>query len=90
MTKLKVFVEDGCGLCAESVRLVEVCRQMYPRLTVEIVDVARDGSAKPEEVFAVPTFMLDGRVLSLGNPNPATLTSAISEALAGEESCPAT
>ncbi len=48
----------------------------YPQLAVRVTDM--DQSPVPhEDVVAVPTFMLDGRILSLGNPDPGRLRREI-------------
>lgn len=84
MAVLQVFVKDGCILCARSLHLAEQCREMFPALTVEVVDLSSDGDAKPDDVFAVPTFVLNGRVICLGNPSLPALSTAIAETLTGE------
>ena len=78
--ELDVFVSPGCDNCARAVRLAGEVDDAYPDLAVRVVDVAT--AQQPEDVFAVPTFVLNGRVLSLGNPHRADLRRQI-EALLG-------
>lgn len=78
---LQVYVEEGCALCRHSRELAEEASRLYPQLRVEVVDVQSDGSAPPDEVFAVPTFLLNGRVLFLGNPRASHLHRALRRAL---------
>jgi hypothetical protein len=81
---LRVFVETGCRNCDWALRLAEEVRERFPELDVWVADIADSTSERPEEVFAVPTFLLDGRVVSLGNPRPGKLVSDISAALERE------
>ena len=79
MLKLEVYVSKDCWSCAESRRIVEDIAPLYPKVVVELLDV---GSAeRPETVFAVPTFVLDGQIISLGNPYRAELRKKIEKAL---------
>ena len=78
--ELQVFVEVGCEMCDRALQLAASVDNAYPRLTVSIVDV-RDDTGHEEDVFAVPTFMLNGRVLSLGNPQSSYLHGEIESLL---------
>jgi glutaredoxin len=79
MLKLQVYVRDDCWSCAEARRLVKNIAPLYPEIVVEMVNVEKDH--KPDSDFAVPTFMLDGQIISLGNPYPEELQGKIEKAL---------
>ena len=79
--ELEVFIESGCLSCDRAVRLAKDVETDYPQLSVRVIDIGGDAT-RPEEVFAVPTFMLNGRVVSLGNPSVSELCSEI-DALLG-------
>lgn len=67
---LEVYVAPDCVGCETARRLVgEVVRQALPRLRVRLVDLGEPDAVRDPAVFAVPTYLLDGRVLSLGNPD---------------------
>ncbi len=61
--------------------MAEIARQ-FPQLITEIINLDEPGAEKPEEVFAVPTYMLDGKIISLGNPYPEQLRAKITSVLA--------
>ena len=82
MALLQVFVENRCSNCRRAIALAEQARGRFPALRVEIVNLSEQRSEPPEAVFAVPTFLLDGEVLSLGNPRPADLMQRLSAGLA--------
>ncbi len=51
-------------------------REMFPTLTVDLMEL--DGvRTLPHGVVATPTYLLDGRVISLGNPRREDLVAMI-------------
>lgn len=74
MHHLRIYIGDGCGTCLTACELAaEVERWNIPNLTVDIVDLEGSGVVRPDVVFAVPTYVLDDAVISLGNPSPDEL-----------------
>ena len=67
MTKLEIYVTDDCWSCEESRRLAAEVRASVRNVEVELVDL--NSSRRPSYVFAAPTYVLDGRVIFLGNPH---------------------
>ena len=60
-----VYIADDCWSCQETRRIVADITPQFPEVQVELRDM---NQAKPDDVFAVPTYVLNGRVISLGNP----------------------
>ncbi len=83
-TVLQVFVEPTCETCRRAIQLAEGVDAAYPQLAVDIVDI-RNRESERDDVFAVPTFVLDDRVLSLGNPQESTLRREIELLLGARE-----
>jgi len=79
--RLEVYVSSQCLNCDEAVRLAEEAAARYPCVIVRVVDLDQEGSPPPEPVVAVPTYVLDGRVVSLGNPYPEELFARLHEAV---------
>jgi hypothetical protein len=75
--ELRVFVAKHCWGCKEAREIASQMQQGYPELTVEVIDLDGVRVEKPEEVFATPTYLLNGRVVSLGNPRPERLRKMI-------------
>ncbi len=46
---------------------------------MELVDLSTQQ--RPENIFAVPTYTLNGKVISLGNPYPRELRQKLQSAL---------
>jgi hypothetical protein len=67
---LRVFVAQDCSACIEAREIAARIGQDYAHLKVEIVDIADEQAVVPEAVFATPTYMLNNRLVSLGNPKP--------------------
>ena len=66
MTKLEIYVTDDCWSCEESRRLAAQVRASVTDVEVELVDL--DSGRRPSYVFAAPTYVLNGKVIFLGNP----------------------
>lgn len=82
---LKIFVTTHCPGCAEAQATATRIKQDYPHLPVELIDLDDPQAHIPEAVFATPTYMLNDRVVSLGNPSPAEIAQWAKDAMA----CPA-
>ncbi len=78
--RLEVYVSSQCLNCDEAVRLAEEAAARYPNVVVRVVDLDLEGSPPPDPVVAVPTYLLNGRVVSLGNPYPEELFARLHEA----------
>ncbi len=75
MPKLDVYVSDECWSCRETRRLVACMREHFPYIDIAVFDLDRDNW--PQHVFAVPTYILDGKLISLGNPTEETLQATL-------------
>jgi hypothetical protein len=66
---LDIYVAPDCVVCETARDLAGVIRALgWPDLEVRVLDLSNPGVIRPESVFAVPTYVLNGRVISLGNP----------------------
>lgn len=74
---LRVYVEAGCTTCAHALELMERVREEFPGVIVEAIDVGVSSDQLPQEVFAVPTVLLNDRVISLGTPSWERLVEEI-------------
>jgi glutaredoxin len=75
---LHVYIADDCWSCHETRRIVADIMPQFPEVHIELRDMSQD---KPDDVFAVPTYMLNGRVISLGNPTREELRQKLTNAL---------
>jgi hypothetical protein len=63
---LTVFVSGHCFNCTESLRIADQISKRYPQVRVTVVNV--DDARPNADIFAVPTYTLDGKIAFLGNP----------------------
>jgi len=67
---LKIFVTETCPGCVEALDTATRIEQDFPNIVVQVVNMDSPTATIPDEVFATPTYMLNNRVVSLGNPGP--------------------
>ena len=67
---LKIFITTGCRGCKRALELAEWCREVEPRLDVQVVDLSVEPDAGGNLVFAVPTYVYGDQAIFLGNPSP--------------------
>lgn len=79
MARLEIFVSAHCLGCGEARALAGAAAEQLPELAVSVTDIAAldAGQTLPDEVFAVPTYLLDGRRLFLGNPSLPELLARV-------------
>ena len=79
--KLVLYIGEKCPSCALAVEVAERARVEFPHVDVSVVDLGVSSEEQPEGVFAVPTFLLDGTVVSLGTPSWERLAPLLAVAL---------
>lgn len=64
---LDIYITTVCTNCGEALLIAERA-QSIAGLKVAVVNLDQPGQRIPPHVVAVPTYVLDGNVVSLGNP----------------------
>lgn len=64
-----IYVSNSCSICTYTYEIVNQIRYNFPKVDVHLVDIHETQEAIPDLVFATPTYLLNGRVWSLGNPS---------------------
>lgn len=82
--RLRVYITSQCFSCEEAVLIAAEITQKFPQIITEIVNLEDPCASKPEMVFAVPTYLLDGKLLSLGNPYREHLFAKIADVLSAD------
>lgn len=73
--ELTIFISEHCFNCKESLQIAEEIKQKYPEIAVRILNI---DNAKPDaEIFAVPTYTLNGKIVFLGNPTDEEIDSLL-------------
>lgn len=78
---LRIYIGKHCWSCAEAIRLAEDVRRNFAGLNVELIDLEAQGSVNHDNVFTTPTYVFNGRTISLGNPTPEELFAKVSASL---------
>ncbi len=71
MHTLTVYIADDCWSCVETRRILDDVMPLFPNTLLNLVNTATQPL--PENVFAVPTYLLNDKVISLGNPTREAL-----------------
>lgn len=78
---LRIYVGKHCWSCDEAVRLSAEVRSNFTKLDVEVIDLEAEGSVNHDDVFSTPTYVFNGRTISLGNPSSEELLARLSALL---------
>ena len=65
--RLEIYVASICDNCEEALRIADLARDI-DGIDVAVIDLDHTDQPAPQHVVAVPTYLLDGRIVSLGNP----------------------
>ncbi len=77
VASVSIYVAKHCEICAYSYEVAETIRNEFPQVEVRIIDMENTSEAIPDRVFATPTYLLNGRVWSLGNPSPQQVNDTL-------------
>ncbi len=81
MPQLDVYVAEHCFGCEEARRLAAAIASRFALLSVRVVDLEHEPDERPESLVAVPSYVLDGRVIALGNPRQSDLFASLERLL---------
>ena len=79
--RVEIYVAEHCNLCAYAYEVAQRIRADFPAVQLSIINLSQTNKAIPESVFATPTYLLNGRLWSLGNPSPEDVQRRLSLAL---------
>ena len=79
---LKIYITENCPGCDEARSVAAKVKREYPDFLVELIDIAGNQAVVPDTIFATPTFMLNNRIVSLGNPSPEQVMQWVEEVTA--------
>lgn len=77
MNHLELYIMLDCPTCQRAVRVAERLALQFPELLVEVIDLDAPSVAIPGNVFAAPTFRLNGGIISLGTPDWETVVGRV-------------
>lgn len=80
--QLDIYIDDGCLNCEQARRIAERVQKQMPHIEVNLIEITGE---RPDNVFAVPTYLLDGSTLYLGNPSEQELFEKLEAAPSSEQ-----
>lgn len=78
---LTIYTMTHCPTCAETHRIAAAIGDRYRDLTIQLINLDQAPAMRPPAVFSVPTYLLNGTVISLGNPYLNDLDARVRHAL---------
>jgi hypothetical protein len=79
---VEIYVTGHCYVCEYTYEVAEMIREEYPEVALHLIDLMDPTQVVPPEVFATPTYLLNGKIWSLGNPSVEDVRAKLSQALA--------
>lgn len=77
--QLDIYIEPDCLTCEYAHEVAEHVRRELPEVKVRMIDLSEPETSAPPSIFAVPTYVLNGERLSLGNPDKDQLLQQLRE-----------
>lgn len=77
--RVAIYVLPDCGNCEYAREIAALIQREFPQVEVAVVDLANPAEPVPDAVFATPTYLLDGRLWSLGNPSPEEVRERLNQ-----------
>ncbi len=75
--EIVIYVSPHCANCDYAYVVAEQVAREFSQVDVRFVNMAAPEEPVPESVFATPTYLLNGRVWSLGNPSEDDVRAAL-------------
>jgi hypothetical protein len=75
--KLDIYIDHGCQGCERAIRIAQLVQENLPEVTVNLFELSKLDGSLPEFIFAVPTYVLNGKTFSLGNPDETVLLAQL-------------
>lgn len=67
--RVEIYVADHCSICDYTFEVAQYIQTDFPDVHVQIINLNHTSQEIPQSVFATPTYLLNGRLWSLGNPS---------------------
>ncbi len=85
LISLRIYVTDHCTNCAYSYTVADVIRHDFPEVDLRFINMSNPQEEIPDVVFATPTYLLNGRVWSLGNPSMEQVQETLSRLISAHQ-----
>ena len=76
--RLDIYIANHCENCQEALRLAELARTVKGA-EVRVINLDTTTESVPARIIATPMYLLDDRIISMGNPYPDDLLRLLSQ-----------
>lgn len=76
--RVEIYVADHCLSCEYAYEIAGTIEEKFPAVDLRIINLSQTTEPIPDAVFATPTYLLNGRLWSLGNPSSADIQARLS------------
>jgi hypothetical protein len=77
--EVTIYVSKHCFNCVYALEIAAAIRREFPHVKLIVIDVTESHAALPIQVFATPTYLLNGKTWFLGNPSPEQVRMKLSQ-----------
>ncbi|MEZ4710742.1 MAG: hypothetical protein R3A44_26325 [Caldilineaceae bacterium] len=82
--RVEIYVAGHCPICAYAYEIADFISEHFPTVTLRVINIETTREPIPEAVFATPTYMLNDRVWSLGNPSPVQVREKLRDLMSAK------
>lgn len=75
--ELDIYISKHCLSCDYAREVATDIERKFPEVEIHLIDIETSPESIPESVFATPTYLLNGRVWSLGNPSTEKINQTL-------------
>ena len=75
--ELDIYISDHCMSCDYAREVAAEIGRKFPEVEIHLIDIETAADPIPDAVFATPTYLLNGRVWSLGNPSAEKISQTL-------------
>lgn len=72
-----VLVTSDCSACERVPGVVAEVRRLRPGVDVTVVDISTEGIPDGVPFVGTPTYLIEEKIVSLGNPDPQDLVTIL-------------
>ena len=76
--RVEIYVAKHCQVCEYAYEIAENIAEEFPAVDLRMIDLFQTTESIPDAVFATPTYLLNGRLWSLGNPSQEEIKTRLS------------
>lgn len=65
--QLDIFVGGRCPICQSALAGLQNLRRELPNVHINVIDLDAPNTPKPDNIIAIPSFVINGYLIATGN-----------------------